>query len=139
MPLTLLAKLFAEVDHTEPEVVVDEPTLLFAQKCESWWRTGDGERVTVLLVYRSTMVKDTKLIYRPVADLLLDHKNLDVLARGTIEDPEMVYGRGEYIVTRMTNADEWPEGVASLGEIRAIIDAAMSHVLGRDNTMHEVA
>ncbi|ARQ94603.1 hypothetical protein SEA_JOURNEY13_64 [Mycobacterium phage Journey13] len=134
MLLTHIVKNFPEIVHSDPEVVSYRPGWLFAQKCEAWW-IGDPEAdpVSVMLIYRSPRVKDASRIYRPVADLILSANKVEFIAKGRRrEDPDlMVHGdRGcEYIVARMTQADEFPGGPLNMKEVRTMIDAAVEGAL----------
>ncbi|QFG11589.1 hypothetical protein PBI_BOGOSYJAY_76 [Mycobacterium phage BogosyJay] len=131
MPLTRLHAMFECISHDTPEVLVDDPGWLFAQRCESRWCGGgfDTDPVTAVLVYRSTMVKDTSEMYAPVAEILLGAARVELLGRGTIEDSQMMKGRGEWMVLRTTHMPSFPEGPYSLELIRETIQAATEAAL----------
>ncbi|QBP30551.1 hypothetical protein SEA_CHARM_70 [Mycobacterium phage Charm] len=131
MPLTRLHMMFDQIAHDTPEVLVDDPGWLFAQRCESRWSgVGfDTEPVTALLVYRSVMVKDTSEMYEPVAEMLLGAAKVELLGQGFIEDRQMMRGRGEWLVIRTTNMDAFPEGPYSLEQLRETITAATEAAL----------
>ncbi|QFG04647.1 hypothetical protein PBI_KEZIACHARLES14_73 [Mycobacterium phage Keziacharles14] len=131
MPLTRLHEMFENIAHTTPEVLVDDPGWLFAQRCESRWCGAgfDTDPVTALLVYRSTMVKDTSEMYAPVAEILLGAARVELLGQGFIEDSQMMKGRGEWMVLRTTHMPSFPEGPVSYEELVEVITAATEAAL----------
>ncbi|QGH80636.1 hypothetical protein SEA_RAHALELUJAH_76 [Mycobacterium phage Rahalelujah] len=131
MPLTRLHSMFDQIAHSRPEILVDDPSWLFAQRCESRW-SGVGletDPVTALLVYRSVMVRDTSEMYAPVANVLLGAARVEVLGQGFIDDDQMMRGRGEWLVIRTTDMPSFPEGPYTLDQIRVTIAAATEAAL----------
>ncbi|ANT42264.1 hypothetical protein SEA_KOKO_78 [Mycobacterium phage Koko] len=119
MPLNTLGKLFPGFDCAKQEVLVDEPAWLYAWRMEGWRRDLPSIRATYLLVYRSPLVKCTDHEYQPIRDVMLGPDRMDVLGEGTLEDPNMMFGEGEYILHRLA-----PVGFKSMyttNEIRSII------------------
>lgn len=135
MPLARLHKAYAEVtQYTEPEVLVSDPGWLFAQKCEARWLLDGAytDPVTLLLVYRSVMVRDSSRMYAPVADHILKARRVEVFSRGFLEDLGMMRGRGEYFVARMTDQPEFPKARISTEseweEVASAVGAAVCSV-----------
>ncbi|QBJ04877.1 hypothetical protein SEA_ELEPHANTOON_76 [Mycobacterium phage Elephantoon] len=131
MPLTRLHQMFDQIAHDTPQVLVNDPGWLFAQRCESRW-SGIGyetDPVTSLLVYRSVMVRDSWDMYAPVAEILLGAARVEVLGQGFIEDDQMMRGKGEWLVLRTTNMPSFPEGPYTLEQIRATIQSSAAAAL----------
>ncbi|AWN05840.1 hypothetical protein SEA_BLINN1_81 [Mycobacterium phage Blinn1] len=124
MPLNALGKLFPGFDHAKQEELAGEPAWLYAWSMEAWSREDPTMRASYLLVYRSPLVKSTDPEYQPVRDVILEADRMDVLARGTFEDPNMMFGEGEYILHRLAGADFTSK--FSLEEIRAVIAQAFT-------------
>lgn len=125
MPLARLIQAFTGCSYTTPTVFADRPGWLWASKSDVWMDDDPSQIATVSLVYRSPLVKDTKPLYRPVADLLLKADRVDLLAEGELEDEHMIHGRGLWFVSRLTPFDfvESPT-CPSLSTIRQITQAA---------------
>lgn len=134
MALTHIAKLFPEVIRSDVTTIVDIPGWLYAQSCETWW-TGslDADPVTVLLVYRSPLVKATKTIYRPVTDMILAANRFEVIGDGSRMDENMIHGDkgARFLVARMTQADAFPKGPLDMDDVRQIMTVAAADALGR--------
>lgn len=131
MPLTRLGLMFDEVANSVPETVINDPGWIFAQRCESRWVTGeDTTPVTALLVYRSTMVKDTSEMYAPVREMLCGARKMEVLAQGYLEDEQMMKGKGEYLVARLTHEEAFPQGPFNLDTLRTLVESRIASALG---------
>ncbi|AHJ86436.1 hypothetical protein 40AC_73 [Mycobacterium phage 40AC] len=133
MPLTHVARLFPEIVHTEPKVLVHERGWLYAQTCQTWWADSpEADPVDILLVYKSPRVKATRAMYKPVADMLLGANRLEVIGQGKRFDTNMIHGDkgADYLVTRMTQANEFPGGGLDMDLVREKISAAVHDVLG---------
>ncbi|QLF82820.1 hypothetical protein KIY84_gp75 [Mycobacterium phage Georgie2] len=132
MALTQLVNLFPEVVHGPVQTIVDEPGWLFAQTCDTWWKGSEHlDPVSILLVYRSPLVKDTGKMYRPVSNLILAANRFEVYGRGTREDPNWLGERGEFMVAKMTQADAFPVDPRTLTveEVRSRIMTAVGDLL----------
>ncbi|MGI9162553.1 MAG: hypothetical protein ACR2JI_06475 [Mycobacterium sp.] len=64
----------------------------FVQHWLSYHLLREAERV-ILVVYRSTWLRDADSIYRPVAELLAN--GYQVMSREVNPDPDMMFGHGE--------------------------------------------
>ncbi|AGR46490.1 hypothetical protein ODIN_76 [Mycobacterium phage Odin] len=132
MPLRRITRLFPEAVHTATTTLVDRPGWLLAQRCEGWWRDDlDTEPVSVLFVYRSPLVTPHKRIFRPVSELILAANRFEVLANGTRQDRNMMHGDkgAEFLLARMTQADEFPQSPLDLGVIKDMIAEAIEGAL----------
>ncbi|AHG23860.1 hypothetical protein CH25_gp26 [Mycobacterium phage EagleEye] len=131
MPLSRLCSLIEDVAHTAPEILVDDPGWLFAQRCEARW-TGqhDQSPVELLLVYRSVMVRDTSSMYAPIASALLAATRVETLGGGFFSDPDMMRGRGQWLLVRMTNKTSFPEGSIPVERLREIISSSAGEAFG---------
>jgi hypothetical protein len=67
----------------------------FVQHWLSYHLVREAERV-ILVVYRSTWLRDTDTIYRPVAELLAN--GYEILSREVNPDPDMMFGHGELTI-----------------------------------------
>ncbi|AMO43944.1 hypothetical protein PBI_MYXUS_76 [Mycobacterium phage Myxus] len=131
VPLTRLGLMFDEVANSAPETVINDPGWIFAQRCESRWVTGeDSTPVTALLVYRSTMVKDTSEMYAPVREMLCGARKMEVLAQGYLADDQMMKGKGEYLVARLTHEEAFPQGPYNLDTLRTLVESRIASALG---------
>lgn len=126
MPLSHLKNMFEGVRFSDPEVVAYRPGFLFAQRISVWER-DDIPPVTALLVARSPLVKDTKKIYRPVSDLILGSKMVDVLDSRRIVDSATVFGHADCMVLRL--ADHPPLGPYSIEDIKTTIKRGIDRYL----------
>ncbi|AGS82755.1 hypothetical protein ANNAL29_74 [Mycobacterium phage AnnaL29] len=128
MALSRITAVLPEVVSTPPETIACEPNWLYAQKCEVWWRGSEYlDPVTVLLTYRSPLVKCTSKMYRPVSNLILAANKFDVLCSGDHPNPDWWGERGEFMVARLTQADAFPEG--PIDEIRQALAEATGMAL----------
>jgi len=71
------------------------PNWLFAQSCT----TPDG--TTLVLVYRSVWLSDDDRMYQHVKEMI-DRSHSEVVMHYTVEDPQMIHGRGEWILYLLT-------------------------------------
>ncbi|ASR86525.1 hypothetical protein SEA_CHANGELING_73 [Mycobacterium phage Changeling] len=134
MALSRITALFPEVVSNPVETIVLEPLWLYAQKCEVWWRGFEHlDPVTVLMTYRSPLVKDTSKMYRPISKMILESKRFEVITAGSQVDSTWWGEAGEFMVARMTQASEFPGGPLDMRECGKIIaahaSAALSQVL----------
>ncbi|QGJ89776.1 hypothetical protein SEA_SUPERCHUNK_77 [Mycobacterium phage Superchunk] len=132
MPLKRIARLFPEVVHTATTTLVDRPGWLLAQRCEAWWRDDlEADPVSVLFVYRSPLVTQHKRMYRPVSELILAANRFEVLANGTRQDSKMMHGDkgAEFLLARMTQANEFPPGPLDFGSLKDMIAEAIEGAL----------
>ncbi|AMS01062.1 hypothetical protein SEA_ARCHERNM_68 [Mycobacterium phage ArcherNM] len=134
MALSRITALFPEVVSNPVETIVLEPLWLYAQKCEVWWQGLEHlDPVTILLTYRSPLVKDTSKMYRPVSKLILESKRFEVISAGSQVDSTWWGEKGEFMVARMTQASEFPGGPLDMTQVRDTINqnasAALSQVL----------
>ncbi|WXX09780.1 hypothetical protein [Mycobacterium phage MS619] len=130
MALTQLVDLFPEVVHTPVRTIVDEPGWLYAQVCDTWWKGSEHlDPVSVLLVYRSPLIKDTGKMYRPVSNLILAANRFEVYGRGSRKEPNWMGERGEFLVAKMTQADAFPVAPRTL-TVEEVRDRIMSAVSG---------
>ncbi|BBX09465.1 hypothetical protein [Mycolicibacterium aichiense] len=83
--------------------------------------------VTLLLVYRSSLVRSTKPIYQPVQDLILGADCMDVLGEGEFEDETMMNNRGLFSVFRLYSASVVDPAPWSLPCLQTIIK---THIYG---------
>ncbi|AMS00972.1 hypothetical protein SEA_LOSER_76 [Mycobacterium phage Loser] len=128
MALSRITAVLPEVVSTPVETIACESNWLYAQKCEAWWRGFEHlDPVTVLLVYRSPLVKCTSKMYRPVSNLILAAKRFDVLCSGTHHNPDWWGETGQFTVARLTQADAFPEG--PIDEIRQVLAEATGMAL----------
>ncbi|ADB93766.1 hypothetical protein REDROCK_73 [Mycobacterium phage RedRock] len=128
MALSRITAVLPEVVSTPPETIAAEPNWLYAQKCEVWWRGSEHlDPVTVLLTYRSPLVKCTSKMYRPISKLILAANRFDVLCSGTHPNPDWWGETGQFMVARLTHADAFPEG--PIEEIRAELAKATNTAL----------
>lgn len=67
----------------------------FVQHLLSYHQVREAERM-ILVVYRSTWLRDTDSIYQPVAELLANGHQ--VLSREVNPDPDMMFGHGELTI-----------------------------------------
>ncbi|AZS12045.1 hypothetical protein SEA_ZETZY_75 [Mycobacterium phage Zetzy] len=96
MPLQVLSRSLGLPD---PVVRVAEPGLLFAETCNLLDVTG-------LLVYKSPVVQDSDPLYADVADIL-KRSRVEIVAKGTVPDPKMYFGEGEWSV-RLLHSTQKP-------------------------------
>lgn len=124
MPLDSLADLFVNrgLEHTPQEVVALDECWLYAWVCSAWKSDDPSDSCRYMLVYRSLYVKDTAPMYAPVSRLLLESERVDLLIRTVVEDDNMVFGRGEWMLVRLCTADFKPK--LSDEKIRQIIRQA---------------
>ncbi|ASZ75414.1 hypothetical protein PBI_JOSHKAYV_75 [Mycobacterium phage JoshKayV] len=128
MALTRLVNLFPEVVHTPVQTIVDEPGWLYAQTCNTWWKGWEHlDPVSILLVYRSPLVKDTGKMYRPVSNLILAANRFEVYGRGSREEPNWMGERGEFMVAKMTQADAFPVDPRTV-TVETVRDRIMTYV-----------
>ncbi|QNJ57022.1 hypothetical protein SEA_DELORIS_74 [Mycobacterium phage Deloris] len=132
MALSHIATLFPEVVHTPVQTIVNDPEFMYAQRCETWWEGGLEEvPVTVLLVYRSPLVKDTGKFYRPISKMILEANQFEVIGSGSHVNPKYWGNRGEFMVARLTQASEFPWGPLNADQIRKIMSHAAAEALGK--------
>ncbi|AEJ93357.1 hypothetical protein SEA_GREEDYLAWYER_72 [Mycobacterium phage GreedyLawyer] len=124
VPLNTLGRLFPEFAISSQVELVCEPAWMYAWRMEAWHSESPSNKAAYLLVYRSPLVKCTAPEYEPVAQALLDAERHDVLGEGVIEDPNMMFGEGEFCVSRLSSADFLSP--ISVDEIRSIITEVMS-------------
>ncbi|AYD87099.1 hypothetical protein SEA_NICOLETERA_72 [Mycobacterium phage NicoleTera] len=130
MSLSHIATLFPEVVHTPVETIAYEPNWIYAQKCETWWRgSEDLDPVTVLLVYRSPLVKETGKMYRPVSELILPANKFEIIAEGSQANPSWWGERAEFMAARMTQASRFADGPLDMASARKIIEAVSAETL----------
>ncbi|AFV51204.1 hypothetical protein ST20ES_76 [Mycobacterium phage 20ES] len=132
MALSHIATLFPEVVHTPVQTMVNDPEFMYAQRCETWWKGQEHlDPVTVLLVYRSPLVKDTGKFYRPVAKMICESNQFEVIGSGSHCNPKYWGNRGEFMVARLTQQDAFPGGPLDKGEIQRIMSEAAAEALGK--------
>ncbi|AEL17886.1 hypothetical protein TRIXIE_74 [Mycobacterium phage Trixie] len=131
MALSRIARFFPEAITSPVETLVNEPGWLYAQKCEVWWRGQEHlPPSTVLITYRSPLVKVTGKMYRPVADLILSANKFEVVGSGEREDRSWWGEKGEFLFARMTHAEEFSSGPLDGLQIREKLMAATAEALG---------
>ncbi|AHG24296.1 hypothetical protein KIY80_gp72 [Mycobacterium phage Benvolio] len=132
MALSHIATLFPEVVHTPVETLVNDPEFIYAQRCETWWRGKEHlAPVTVLLVYRSPLVKDTGKFYRPISKMILESNRFEVIGSGSRVDKNYWGNRGDFMVAKMTQASEFPGGPLDNDEMQRILSVATAEALGK--------
>lgn len=105
MPLTRLVVDLPDINHSQPEVMVNRPGFLFVQMCDTWVgpEKDADNTATLVAVYRSPLVKPTSRAYRPVADMLLNAEVLEQLVEEQdLEDPHMMHGSGKLSIYRLS-------------------------------------
>ncbi|UJD21173.1 hypothetical protein SEA_SORORFAGO_76 [Mycobacterium phage SororFago] len=105
MPLSKIGRLFPDVSHSEPITIAHVQGFLWAQKCDFWKPEIPEDPCTVLLVYKSIQVKDTKEIYRPVAQAILEAECQDVLYETIHKNEEMLRGKAQVTLMRLSAAN----------------------------------
>jgi len=85
------------VIHLILQVVSHHHTLLYASTVQLPNAVG-------LVVYRSTMTRDTDLIYKPVAELLASQPHT-ILWRENVQDQDMFMAQAEYTIYQFGDAD----------------------------------
>jgi hypothetical protein len=124
MPLTHLVRQFEGCSHSETVTVVNRPGWLWSSKCEVWMDDDPSQICTILAVYKSPLLKPTKAMYRPVANLILNAGHTDMLAEGSREDERMIHGRGEWYITRLRSLSFVESPMCpSLEVVRAVMQA----------------
>ncbi|AHJ86687.1 hypothetical protein CRB1_76 [Mycobacterium phage CRB1] len=132
MALSHIATLFPEVVHTPVQTLVNDPEFMYAQRCETWWQGQEHlDPVTVLLVYRSPLVKDTGKFYRPISKMILEAGKFEVIGSGNRVDKNLWGERGDFMVARLTQASEFPGGPLDKGQIQQIMSEAVADALGK--------
>ncbi|QGJ90971.1 hypothetical protein SEA_BIANCATRI92_73 [Mycobacterium phage BiancaTri92] len=132
MALTRIASLFPEVVHTPVETIANEPGWIYAQKCEAWWKGQEHlDPTTILLVYRSPLVKDTGKMFRPISKLILAANRFEVIGSGIREDEHWMGEHGKFLVARMTQASELPVGPLDMAQVYKTISIAADEILGQ--------
>ncbi|QJD50279.1 hypothetical protein SEA_IWOKEUPLIKEDIS_76 [Mycobacterium phage Iwokeuplikedis] len=131
MALTRLTELFPEVVSSPVRTIVNEPGWLYAQTCDTWWRGSEHlAPVSILLVYRSPLVKETGKMYRPISNMILAANRCELIGSGSKEDLHWMGDRGEFMVAKMTQADSFPHPRRlSVEEVRTRIMTAVGEVL----------
>ncbi|AGK86032.1 hypothetical protein Chy4_0070 [Mycobacterium phage Chy4] len=136
MPLTSLVGQFEGVVYTQPEKLVERHGWLEAWKCQAWMEDDPSQVVTMLLAYRSPLCRDTKPMYRPVAEEILKADQVDVLARGFRHDDNMMHGRGEFLVARLRPHSFVESPMCpSLDEIREVVGSTVETALTGNGEM----
>jgi len=77
----------------------------FVQHWLSYHIFGAGE-LEMMVVYRSTWLRDSDNLYRPVEQILGDHS--EVLYRELIQDEDMIFGQGELTVYALKRSNRPP-------------------------------
>ncbi|BBC43896.1 hypothetical protein [Mycobacterium phage GS4E] len=132
MALSHIATVFPEVVHTPVETLVNDPEFMYAQRCETWWQGQEHlDPVTVLLVYRSPLVKDTGKFYRPISKMILEAGKFEVIGSGSHCNPKYWGNCGEFMVARLTQEDAFPGGPLEMDEVRKIMSQAAAEALGK--------
>ncbi|UJD21003.1 hypothetical protein SEA_HARRYHOUDINI_75 [Mycobacterium phage HarryHoudini] len=131
MALSRLTELFPEVVSSPVRTIVNEPGWLYAQTCDTWWRGAEHlDPVSILLVYRSPLVKDTGKMYRPISNMILAANRFELFGKGSREDLNWMGERGEFMVAKMTQADSFPHPRRlSVEEVQERIMTAVGNVL----------
>ncbi|QGJ88829.1 hypothetical protein SEA_YECEY3_78 [Mycobacterium phage Yecey3] len=133
MPLTKLGRLFPDLAHSKPEVVANVPGLLFVQKCEVWFNQKPEDPSTVVLIYKSTALKDTKPVYRETAEMILAAETQDVLYDEEIPDHSMIHGAGHCLLLRLAATSH------ERGYDRAVVTEIINGIAGIKNETEGVA
>ncbi|WKW87287.1 hypothetical protein SEA_CHARGERPOWER_72 [Mycobacterium phage Chargerpower] len=109
MPLAKIGRLFPDLAHSEPEVIVHEQGFLWAQKCDVWFHDRPEDPCTILLVYKSIQVRDTGRLYQPVAQTILEAEAQDVIFETIHENEEMLRGKAQVTMMRLSaaNHERW--------------------------------
>ncbi|AXH48938.1 hypothetical protein SEA_DUPLO_77 [Mycobacterium phage Duplo] len=136
MPLTSLVGQFEGVVYTQPVKLVERHGWLEAWKCQAWMEDDPSQVVTILLAYRSPLCRDTKPMYRPVAEEILKADHVDVLAQGFRPDDRMMHGKGEFLVARLRPASFVESPMCpSLDEIREVVGSTVETALTGNGEM----
>lgn len=122
MPLSLIWKHLPEsLLAEEREIRVHNPGWLHVETMNIRRREAlDEEPITLVFIYRSSLVTEDSAMFAPVRDLL-EHTNLyEVMGHGACADPTMMHSLAEYTFVRMTNADKFPDVKLTQHEIEAV-------------------
>lgn len=112
--------------------MVNDPEFMYAQRCETWWQGQEHlDPVTVLLVYRSPLVKDTGKFYRPISKLILEAGKFEVIGSGSHCNPNYWGNCGDFMVARLTQASEFPKGPLDRNQILQTMSQAAAEALGK--------
>lgn len=76
-----------------------------------------------MLVYRSPLVKDVTAMHGPVSQAILEAERVDFMWRRSVDDVDMMFGRGDFLLLRLSDLDNAP--TVDPDEVRAVIDQAM--------------
>ncbi|AXH48843.1 hypothetical protein SEA_STEAMY_69 [Mycobacterium phage Steamy] len=130
MPLSHLVSQFEGCSYTKTVTVTKRQGWLWSSKCEAWMDDDPMQVCTILAVYKSPLLRETKTMYMPVRNLILNAGHSDLLAEGVSEDERMIHGRGEWFVSRLVPVGFVESPMCpSLDEVRSVMQQTAERVV----------
>lgn len=120
MQLTQLKNFLPGMEQADIETVVEKAGWLSVWECEAWPEDDKSRSATYLMVYRSTLVKDTSPIYREVAAKILAAGHSEILRAALCEDETLMFGSAEALLIRLHDEGANPPYKAE--DIKWLID-----------------
>ena len=114
--------MFTDARASDAEVIIYQKGFIEAYACEVWTEGRPDQKVTLLSVYRARTIKDTHRVFAPVRAKMLEAETLEVLYTEVVEDDEMMWKEGHYMLVRL--APEGFEPKYSAEEVRSRLETA---------------